>query len=50
MCGRVCVHRFNLLTGSAFVGAFLLNAIFMVTGFLIFGGASKVRSATFESF
>lgn len=33
--------RFNTLTYTSFLGAFALNAVFMVSGFLLFGGASK---------
>jgi hypothetical protein len=37
----VQARRFDQLTYSSFLGAFALNAIFMVSGFLLFGGASK---------
>ena len=33
--------RFQQLTYSSFSLAFILNAVFMVTGFLTFGGMSK---------
>ena len=34
-----------MLTALAFGAAFLLNAVFMVSGFMAFGGGSKVRRA-----
>lgn len=34
-------ERFSKMTYTAFIGAFLMNACYMVGGFLTFGGASK---------
>eukprot|EP00281_Chroomonas_sp_CCMP1168_P024784 CAMPEP_0206238452 /NCGR_PEP_ID=MMETSP0047_2-20121206/14827_1 /ASSEMBLY_ACC=CAM_ASM_000192 /TAXON_ID=195065 /ORGANISM="Chroomonas mesostigmatica_cf, Strain CCMP1168" /LENGTH=515 /DNA_ID=CAMNT_0053662997 /DNA_START=70 /DNA_END=1618 /DNA_ORIENTATION=+ len=33
--------RFSQMTYTSFIGAFVMNALFMVGGFLTFGGASK---------
>ena len=35
------VGRFNTLTYSSFMAAFLLSAVFLASGFLTFGGASQ---------
>lgn len=35
------IDRFNVLTYASFLGAFILSAVFMASGFLTFGGASK---------
>mmetsp|Transcript_20269 Transcript_20269/g.47048 ORF Transcript_20269/g.47048 Transcript_20269/m.47048 type:complete len:509 (-) Transcript_20269:82-1608(-) len=35
------ISRFNQMTGAAFFGAFGLNAVYMIAGFLTFGGAAQ---------